>query len=89
MNETLDRVSEDIKETVNENKEPVDEKIEDGKKETELKEDKSILLLTNKNSSHKEDIQTMKMKKVRQIHPRKIINTREELDMMKNGLRCV
>ena len=71
---------------MNENKELVDTKIEDGKKETELKEDKNILLSTNKNSNHQEDIQTMEMKKVRQIHPKKLINTREELEMMKNGL---
>ena len=53
VNETLDRVSEDSKETLNENKEPVDKKVEESKKETELKEDKSILLSENKNNRTK------------------------------------
>ena len=86
LSETLDGTYEGIEETSNENKEPADKKIEDSRKEIKTTEDKSILLSTNKNNSHKEDIQTMKMKKVRQIHPRKLINSREELEMMKNGL---
>ena len=81
VNETLDRVSEGIEETGKENREPVDKKIEDGREETELKEDKSILLSTNKNNSHKEDIKTMEVK-TKKRHPRKLINTREELEMM-------
>ena len=63
----------------------MDEKIEDGREKTELKEDRSILLPTNKNNSHKEDIQTMAVT-TKKRHPRKLINTREQLEMMKNGL---
>ena len=49
MHETLDNTSEGIEETVKENREPVDQKAEDGREETELTEDKSILLSANKN----------------------------------------
>ena len=98
VNEPLERASEGIKETLNENGKPGNKKIKDSKKETELKEDNSILLPANKNNSHKENIQTMevttkkseyletKTKEIRKIHRKKIINTREELEMMKNGL---
>ena len=45
----------------------------------------SILLSANKNNQNEENIQTMEMK-TKKRHKRKLINTREELEMMKNGL---
>ena len=85
VNETLDRVSEGIEETVKENKEPVDQKVEDSKKETEITKDKRILLTANKNNSNKENNKHLEMK-TKKRHPRRLINTREELEIMKNGL---
>ena len=58
LNEKFDRFNEKLSEPLDRDaksvEEPVITKIEDGKKETELKEDKNILLSTNKNNSHKE-----------------------------------
>ena len=48
------------------------------------KEDTSILSSQNKNKTNKENIQTMEME-TKKIYQRKLINTREELEMMKNG----
>ena len=81
LSETLDRDSKSVEE-------PVIMKTEDGSEETELKEENSILISTNKDNSHKENIQIMEVT-TKKRHPRKLINTREELEMMKNGLLAV
>ena len=59
-----------------------------GVKEIENKEDKSILLDKNKHSRNKENNKYVikKTKKIGKTHPKKIKNTREELEMMNNGL---
>ena len=86
--QTLDRVSEGIKETLNENRKPRNKKIEDRGKEIEITEYKRILLSENKNNSNKENNKypERKTKKIRKICRKKIINTIEELEMMKNEL---
>ena len=49
---------------------------------------RQILFPANKNNSTKEknEYLEMKTKEIRKIYRKKIINTREELEMMKNGL---
>ena len=101
--QTLDSTSEGIKETLNKNREPVNQKIEDSRKEIQIKEDKSALLSENKNNTNKENIKHIeinskgvkknqiinkikKTKEIGKICKKKLINTREELEMMKNGL---
>ena len=87
--EIIDDNKPDIEELPNDkNKEQVNQKIEDSRKEIENKEDNRALLSENKHNRNKENIKHMEMKtkKMRQIHQRKLIKTREELEMMNNGL---
>ena len=51
----------------------------------EINEDPSTLLSQNKSNKNQENIQTMEIK-TKKMHQRKLINTREELEMMKDGL---
>ena len=85
MKETFEQHRKEMREIFRNNTEELDQKIEDNREETELKEDKSILLSANKNNSNTENIQTMEMK-TKKRHPRKLINTREGGEMIKNGL---
>ena len=75
------------KENNDKNMEQVNQKIEVSK-EIEIKEYKGVMLSENKQHRNKENIKHMEMKtkKMRQIHQRKLIKTREELEMMNNGL---
>ena len=81
INETLDNTSKCIKEASNKNMEPVNKKIEN-------KEDIRALLSGTKDNRNKENVRRMelKTKKMRQMHQQKLINTWEELEMIKNGL---
>ena len=49
------------------------------------KEDPSTLSSQNKSNKNQENIQTIEIK-TQKMHQRKLINTREELEMMKHGL---
>ena len=88
MTETLGSISEGIKGSPN---------TEESSKEIESREDQNALLSENKNRKNKENIQTMEenIKKIRKIYRKKILNTKEELEMRKGGFcllytsRCV
>ena len=79
MNKTVDSTSEGTK---------VNPNTEESCKEIEIREDQNALLPENKNRKDKEDVQTMerKTKKIRKTGRRKILNTKEELEMRKGGL---
>ena len=81
MNKTLDSTSEGI---------IINPKTEESSKETEIREDQKALLSENKNRKNKENIQTRKenIKKIRQTRQRKLMNTREGLEMIK-GLSLI
>ena len=67
------------------NKKLYDDQEIEGSKEIEIKEDQSVLLSENKNNTNEKNLQTME-RKTKKMRQRKLINTREELEMMKNGL---
>ena len=79
MNKTLDSTSEGI---------IVSPNTEESSKETEIREDQNALLSENKNRKNKENVQTMerKTKKIMKTGRRKILNTKEELEMRKLSL---
>ena len=79
LNETLDSTSEGIK---------VSPKTEESSKEIEIREYQGVILSENKNNNSKEDNKYLekKTKKIRKTCRKKIINTREELEMIKGGL---
>ena len=79
LNETLDSTSEGIK---------VSPKTEENSKEIEISEYQGVILSENKNNNSKDDNKYLenKIKKIRKTCRKKIINTKEELEMMKGGL---
>ena len=79
MNETLNSTSKGI---------IVSPNTEESSKETAIREDQNAWLTENKNRKNKEKIQTMEenIKKIRKIWRKKIVNTKEEMDMRKGGL---
>ena len=62
--------------------------IDDNSKEIENKKVTSTLLSENKHDRNKENIKHLekKTKKIGKIRKKELINTRERLDMIKNGL---